>query len=36
MERDPQSRLGSSARDAEDIKKHMFFKTIDWDMIFNK
>ena len=36
MERDPESRLGSSLRDAEDIKKHSFFKGIDWDKVYNK
>ena len=36
MERNPQSRLGSSARDAEDIKKHPFYKCIDWNMVLNR
>jgi serine/threonine protein kinase len=30
MDRDPCSRLGSGPSDAEDIKRHMFFRNIDW------
>lgn len=33
MDRDPQSRLGSSPRDAEDIKDHAFFKSLDWSKV---
>ena len=36
MERDPESRLGSSFRDAEDIKKHMFFRNLDWDKVYRR
>lgn len=31
LNRNPQKRLGASVYDAEDIKKHAFFDTIDWD-----
>jgi len=36
MDRDPCLRLGSSPRDAEDIKDHNFFKSIDWKKVMNK
>ena len=36
MDRDPQSRLGSSYRDAEDIKLHSFFKMLDWNKVLHK
>lgn len=31
LNRNPQKRLGASKYDAEDIKKHAFFDTIDWE-----
>lgn len=31
LNRNPQKRLGASKYDAEDIKKHSFFKSIDWN-----
>jgi serine/threonine protein kinase len=31
LERNPRKRLGSGRRDAYEIKKHPFFKKIDWD-----
>lgn len=34
--RNPQMRLGASKYDAEDIKKHPFFKSIDWEAAMNK
>ena len=34
--RDPQARLGSSHRDAEDIKRHVFFRGIDFDKLLRK
>ena len=36
MDRDPCSRLGSSARDAEAIKEHPFFGGLDWNKVLNK
>ncbi|CAD8149358.1 unnamed protein product [Paramecium pentaurelia] len=33
--RDPSQRLGAKA-DAEEIKKHVFFKNINWDDIYNR
>ena len=36
MDRDPCSRLGASAKDAEAIKEHMFFKDLDWAKVLNK
>ena len=36
MDRDPCCRLGSSPRDAEDIKDHNFFKEIDWKKVMAK
>ncbi|CAK75771.1 unnamed protein product (macronuclear) [Paramecium tetraurelia] len=33
--RDPSQRLGAKA-DAEELKKHSFFKSINWDDIYNK
>jgi len=36
MDRDPLKRLGASARDAEVIKEHPFFNSIDWNKVLNK
>ena len=36
MDRDPCSRLGSSPRDAEDIKAHAFLKILDWQKVLNR
>jgi len=31
MNRIPKNRLGAGPSDAEEIKKHKFFKGVDWD-----
>ena len=31
LNRDPKQRLGAGAGDAEEIKSHAFFKTMNWD-----
>ncbi|KAG9315591.1 kinase-like domain-containing protein [Chiua virens] len=36
LTRDPARRLGSSKTDAEEIKKHPFFKDVSFDDVFNK
>lgn len=36
LTKDPTKRLGSSSKDAEEIKKHPFFKGIDWSAILQK
>jgi len=36
LTREPELRLGSGRRDAEEIMEHPFFKGIDWDDIYNK
>ncbi|KZT28872.1 hypothetical protein NEOLEDRAFT_1145622 [Neolentinus lepideus HHB14362 ss-1] len=36
LTRDPQRRLGSGKDDAEEIKRHPFFKDVNWDDIMNK
>lgn len=36
LTREPEHRLGSSRRDAEEIMEHPFFKTINWDDIYHK
>jgi len=36
MDRDPCSRLGASAKDAEAIKEHPFFYGLDWKKVANK
>lgn len=33
LQKDPRDRLGSSARDGEEVKEQEFFRTIDWDLI---
>jgi len=36
LTKDPAKRLGAGPNDAEDIKKHPFFKHVKWDKILNK
>jgi len=36
LTRDPERRLGSGKGDAEEIKRHPFFKGVIWDDILNK
>ena len=36
LTREPELRLGSGRRDAEEIMEHPFFKGIDWDDIYHK
>ncbi|XP_036367861.1 serine/threonine-protein kinase N2 isoform X10 [Octopus sinensis] len=36
LRRNPDKRLGSSERDAEDVKKQAFFRNIDWDALLMK
>lgn len=36
LTRDPNRRLGSSKADAEEIKRHPFFKDVSFDDVFNK
>jgi len=35
LNRNPQKRMGASARDAEELKEHEFFEGIDWDEVYN-
>jgi len=34
--KDPEKRLGSLGRDAEEIKEHPWFNVINWTALFNK
>ncbi len=34
--KDPEKRLGSGKTGLEDIKSHIFFKDIDWDLLYKK
>ncbi|KIJ54841.1 hypothetical protein M422DRAFT_24731 [Sphaerobolus stellatus SS14] len=36
LTREPTRRLGAGKADAEEIKKHPFFKDVNWDDVFNK
>lgn len=36
MNRDPIRRLGAGEADAEDIKKHPFFRDVNFDDVYNK
>ena len=35
MTKEPKRRLGSSKKDAKEIKKHPFFKQVNWDDVYN-
>lgn len=34
LNKNPNRRLGASEKDAEDIKRQAFFRTVDWDLLF--
>uniref|UniRef100_A0A3Q0SWH8 protein kinase C n=1 Tax=Amphilophus citrinellus TaxID=61819 RepID=A0A3Q0SWH8_AMPCI len=36
LRRSPERRLGAGERDAEEVKKHLFFRTIDWTALLAK
>lgn len=36
MQTDPAKRLGSGEEDAEAIKRHPFFASLDWDQVYKK
>eukprot|EP00611_Tribonema_gayanum_P030049 TRINITY_DN822_c0_g2_i1.p1 TRINITY_DN822_c0_g2~~TRINITY_DN822_c0_g2_i1.p1 ORF type:complete len:725 (-),score=189.64 TRINITY_DN822_c0_g2_i1:946-3120(-) len=36
LTRDPSLRLGSSTEDASEVKRHVFFSTIDWEKMFRR
>ncbi|XP_056091533.1 serine/threonine-protein kinase N2 [Rhinichthys klamathensis goyatoka] len=36
LRRNPERRLGAGERDAQDVKKHLFFRNIDWDGLLAK
>ncbi|KAM6963099.1 serine/threonine-protein kinase N2-like [Aplochiton taeniatus] len=36
LRRNPDRRLGAGERDAEEVKSHPFFKTLDWDGLLSK
>jgi serine/threonine protein kinase len=36
LTREPERRLGSGPTDAEEIKRHPFFKTVDWQAMLDK
>ena len=36
LTRDPTRRLGAGPEDAEEIKRHLFFKDMNWDDLLNK
>ncbi|KNE69120.1 AGC/PKC protein kinase [Allomyces macrogynus ATCC 38327] len=36
LTKDPSQRLGATAADAEDIKRHAFFRGVDWDALTRK
>ncbi|XP_006831133.1 PREDICTED: serine/threonine-protein kinase N2 [Chrysochloris asiatica] len=36
LRRNPERRLGASDKDAEDVKKHPFFRLIDWNSLMDK
>jgi len=34
--KDPAMRLGGSSRDAEEVKAHAFFQSMDWDLLLRR
>jgi serine/threonine protein kinase len=36
LDRNPETRLGASQRDVEEIKTHVFFRALAWDKVYNR
>jgi len=36
LEKESNKRIGSNVQDFDEVKKHPFFKTINWDDLLNK
>lgn len=36
LNRNPQKRLGAGKHDANEIKEHVFFQNVDWDLVFER
>ena len=36
LDRQPENRIGSGPRGADEIKEHPFFEEIDWNAVLNK
>lgn len=36
LTKDPKKRLGGGPTDAEEVKRHPFFKSIDWKKLYEK
>lgn len=36
LQKDPVRRLGGGPTDAEEVKNHPFFRSVDWEKLYNK